>query len=221
MTAVSLSSCHLPPHFGRTRKEIEQLDRRLAAARDGRGGAVFLLGDPGIGKSRLSAECAYQAFDTGMVALRGRGGGVSADIPFKPLCEALLSYTRTKEPPDDPALMPYLPALTKLVPEWRRAGVADHLESVMVLAEAVLRLLAVIGRDGGCLLVLEDLHDADADTLAVVEYLADNLADVPAFLLANARSHAGRRGPSPRPAPSGGPRPSSSSRPCRRSSSPG
>ncbi|WP_440098029.1 helix-turn-helix transcriptional regulator [Streptosporangium sp. H16] len=179
-----------PILVGRER-EIEQLDRRLAAARDGRGGAVFLLGDPGIGKSRLSAECVYQAFDTGMTALRGRGGGFSADIPFKPLCEALLSYTRTKEPPDDPALVPYLPALTKLVPEWRRAGVADHLESVMVLAEALLRLLAVIGRDGGCLLVLEDLHDADADTLAVVEYLADNLAGVPAFLLANMRSHAG------------------------------
>ncbi|GGL13213.1 hypothetical protein Sme01_20040 [Sphaerisporangium melleum] len=179
-----------PILVGRER-ELALLDHRLAAAREGRGGAVFLLGDPGIGKSRLSAECAYRAYDAGMTALRGRGGGVSADIPFKPLCEALLSYTRTKEPPDDPALLPYLPALTKLVPEWRRAGVADHLESVVVLAEAVLRLLAVIGRDGGCLLVLEDLHEADADTLAVAEYLADNLDGVPAVLLANLRSHAG------------------------------
>ncbi|MFC7384644.1 helix-turn-helix transcriptional regulator [Sphaerisporangium rhizosphaerae] len=179
-----------PILVGRER-EIEELDRRLSAARQGRGGAVFLLGDPGIGKSRLSADCAYRAFDTGMTVLRGRGGNVSADIPFKPLCEALLSYSRTNPPPDDPALAPYLPALTRLVPEWRRAGIAGHLESVVVLAEAILRLLAVIGRDGGCLLILEDLHEADADTLAVVEYLADNLAETPALLLANLRSHAG------------------------------
>jgi predicted ATPase len=38
----------------------------------------------------------------------------------------------------------------------------------------VLRLLRVLGRARGCLLMLEDLHWADPETLAVLEYLADH-----------------------------------------------
>jgi DNA-binding CsgD family transcriptional regulator len=61
----------------------------------------------------------------------------------------------------------------------------------VILAEAVLRLLSVAGRDSGCVVVLEDLHDADAETLAVVEYLIDNLTDQPVLLLASLRPEAG------------------------------
>ena len=46
----------------------------------------------------------------------------------------------------------------------------------MFLGEAVLRLLRVLSPTAGCLLVLEDLHWADGETLALLEYLADNLA---------------------------------------------
>jgi hypothetical protein len=45
-----------------------------------------------------------------------------------------------------------------------------------VLAEGVLRLLRLVAGETGCLLLLEDLHWADAETMSVVEYLADNLA---------------------------------------------
>ena len=45
----------------------------------------------------------------------------------------------------------------------------------MFLGEAVLRLLRVLYPDQGCLLVLEDLHWADPETLALLEYLADNV----------------------------------------------
>lgn len=179
-----------PVLIGRDR-EIELLDTHLDAAREGRGGAVFIVGDPGIGKSRLTAECIHRAREAGMTTLRGRGSGVSADVPYKPLSEALFSFARSRQPPGDPTLAPYLPALTTLIPEWRQNGAAAHLESKTILAEAVLRLLTAIGRDTGCLLALEDLHQADADTLALVEYLTDNLAEVPAVVLANLRGHAG------------------------------
>ena len=42
--------------------------------------------------------------------------------------------------------------------------------------EAVLRLLRALSGEAGCLLVLEDLHWADRETLALLEYLADNSA---------------------------------------------
>ncbi len=46
----------------------------------------------------------------------------------------------------------------------------------MVVGEAVLRVLAILGEGAGCVVVLEDLQWADAETLEVVEYLADNIA---------------------------------------------
>ncbi|HET7014204.1 MAG TPA: ATP-binding protein [Streptosporangiaceae bacterium] len=57
-----------------------------------------------------------------------------------------------------------------------------------VVAEAVLRLCGLVSRDRGGLFVLEDLHDADAETLAVVEYLTDNLAGQPVVLLGTIRT---------------------------------
>jgi len=63
--------------------------------------------------------------------------------------------------------------------------------SLVVLGEAVLRLMSVVGRDSGCLLVVEDLHDCDQETLAVVEFLADNLGEAPAMLLGTVRVEAG------------------------------
>jgi predicted ATPase len=46
---------------------------------------------------------------------------------------------------------------------------------INVAQQAVLRLLRVLSPDRGCLLVLEDLHWADRETLALLEYLADNV----------------------------------------------
>jgi predicted ATPase len=74
------------------------------------------------------------------------------------------------------------------VPEWRGEHPAGPNDSPVVLAEAVLRLLVSVGGSRGCLLVLEDLHDADADTLAVVEYLVDNAGAERVLVLGTART---------------------------------
>ena len=57
----------------------------------------------------------------------------------------------------------------------------------MIRGEAVVRLLRRLCRPGGLVIVLEDLHWADPDTLAVTEYLADNLAAEPVLCLATSR----------------------------------
>lgn len=180
-------------------EELALLDEGLACARSGEGRAVFLLGDAGIGKSRLASACAFRAFADGMAVLRGRGSTTGATMPFRPIAEALLSLFRIGGLPQDPELAPYRPALAELVPEWRGAAPSPAGISLVETAEAVLRLLASVGRAGGdgepgCLLVVEDLHDADAETLAVLEYLVDNLTGLPVFLLATLRSQNGPAG---------------------------
>lgn len=180
--------------------ELARIDAALASVGRGGGRALFLLGEAGIGKSRLAAECAYRAFTGGLAVLRGRSGAAAGGaVPFRPIAEALLSLFRVSGPPQDPDLAPYRSALAGMLPEWRAtpaerpAGPASLIET----AEAVLRLLASVSADltrhraPGCLLVLEDLHDADAETLAVVEYLCDNIGGLPILLLATLRPEAG------------------------------
>ncbi|QMU71800.1 AAA family ATPase [Streptacidiphilus sp. P02-A3a] len=155
------------------------------------GHAVFLVGEAGIGKSRLASDCAEQAESLGLPMLRGRGSPTSAGMPYRPLIEALNSRFRVTSIPDDPELEPYRPALSRVIPEWRHAAVPGYPESAVELAEAVLRMLAVLGRIDGCLLVLEDLHEADLETIAVVDYLVDNLAGLPILLVATLRPEPG------------------------------
>jgi DNA-binding CsgD family transcriptional regulator len=59
--------------------------------------------------------------------------------------------------------------------------------SAVVRGEAVLRLLRWLARPGGLMVVLEDLHWADPDTLAVLEYLGDNLGALPVLCVATSR----------------------------------
>jgi DNA-binding CsgD family transcriptional regulator len=176
-----------PLVIGRDR-EVAELTRAIDACRASRGGAVFLVGEAGIGKSRLAAEAAGIAFAAGGRVLRGRGSTIGPIVPFRPLTEALLALYRSGPPPDDPALGPYRPILGRLIPDLHQEGsAAAGGDSLIVLGEAVLRLITVAGRPGGCLLVLEDLQHADAETLAIVEYLIDNLADLPVLLVATIR----------------------------------
>ncbi|MCT2585456.1 LuxR family transcriptional regulator [Actinophytocola gossypii] len=162
--------------------ELRTLERALAAARAGRGGAVFLVGESGIGKSRLAAAATELAYTAGMGLMRGRASSIGPSAPFRPLTEAILSLLRA-EPVEPADLGPYGPILGRLVPDWGTPGQDRDGESLVVLAEAVLRLTGRVGRDRGCLVNLDDLNEADPETLAVVEYLVDNVELQPTLLV--------------------------------------
>ncbi|SNY60186.1 BTAD domain-containing putative transcriptional regulator [Paractinoplanes atraurantiacus] len=161
----------------------------VEAAAGGAGGAVFVVGEPGVGKSRLADEAARQAGESDLTVLRGRSA--APRMQFRALTEALLSVLRRTGLPDDPALLPYRPALARLLPEWRADGAGEAGDSLVVLAEAVLRLAVSLSRPRGCVLILEDLHDADPETLAVVDYLVDNAAREPVLVVGTARGDPG------------------------------
>ena len=154
--------------------EARHLQSALVAAGQGDGSAVLVTGEAGIGKSRLVRETARTARARGFVVLTGRAVSGGVPTPFRPFAEALVSAMRSGFPAS-PELDPFRPALARLIPEWRQ-GQAVQDESLVFLGEAVLRLLRTMSPDRGCLLVLEDLHWADRETLALLEYLADNLA---------------------------------------------
>ena len=161
----------------------------LAAVQMGRGSTIALTGPPGIGKSRLLREAVATADTWGLTVLRGRSVPSGSASAFRPLTEALLGGLRHAPVPDDPMLTPFTPALARILPQWRAPGPRPD-DSLVVLGEAVLRLLTVLG-PGGIVLALEDLHWADPDTLTVVEYLADTIAVGRILLIVTARDEPG------------------------------
>ena len=146
---------------------------------------MFVLGEAGIGKSRLAREAAELAEGRGFVVVRGRAVQAQTPVAYRPLTEALCSAVRVYGLPDAPELAPFRTALSRLIPDW--GTVEPEIEvSVVTLSEGVLRLLRVLSARG-CVVILEDLHWADPETLSVVEYLSDNLASERVLCLVTAR----------------------------------
>ncbi len=150
------------------------------------GGTVRVVRGPaGIGKSRLVRELGAWASARGGAVLVGRATAAARATPLRPIREALLGAARRGlRPAED--LAPLVPALAALVPDWGD-GATPAPESSLLLGEATLRLLASLAGDGTAALVVEDLQWADPETLAVVEYLADNVDGWPVLVVATVR----------------------------------
>jgi DNA-binding CsgD family transcriptional regulator len=171
--------------------EVRLLRERVDAAAGGRGGVVVLVAEAGTGKTRLAAVAAEAAAQRGWPVLTGRAVPGTHPVPYRALVEAFLGAFRATPPPDSPDLAGLGTYLGRLVPGWRSghdpnaAGGPD--DSPLLLAEAVVRLLRAHGGGRGCLLVLEDLHWADPETLAALDYLGDALRGEPVLCVGTAR----------------------------------
>jgi tetratricopeptide (TPR) repeat protein len=167
---------------GRERELVE-----LQGAWRAAGQMAVVRGTAGIGKSRLVRDFSTWVRATGGVVLAGRCSPTSVDVPFRPLREALLAAGRSGRRPSAD-LLPFLPSLGSLVPEWAETRDDGADRGAIVLAEGLLRLMAEWSSpETPTLLVIEDLHWSDPETLKVIEYLADNLAEQSVLVVATER----------------------------------
>ena len=174
---------------GRT-GELADLRERLAELRaTGTGRLVLVSGEAGVGKSRLVREFAAGAERSGVSVLVGRA--VPDGEPYRPLVEAFGGALRDRGLPDDETLQPYLPVLAAMLPDAAVPGGRADARGGAVLGEAVLRLLGALAHrsaGAGTLLVLEDLHWVDPDTLTVLTYLAHAAESSPLMLVVTTRA---------------------------------
>jgi DNA-binding CsgD family transcriptional regulator/tetratricopeptide (TPR) repeat protein len=146
-------------------RELEELEVALDETKAGSGATVLIVGEAGIGKSRLTAEFAGRAEDAGFEVLLGRAIDlVGTELPYQPFVEAL-------RPLRDPRQA-----------EGQKAG------SQLRVFEETLALVTEHAAAAPVLLVLEDLHWADTSTLDLVVFLAHNLGNRPVLLLATYRA---------------------------------
>ena len=160
----------------------------LDAAAAGHGSVLLVIGEPGVGKTRLLRELRRRASERGIAALVGRAVESSVPLPYRPIGEALLAACRSNRVGDDPDVAPFRAALGRLVPEWSVSDTSGSDVSLLHVAEGFLRVARSRGGSRGGVVVLDDLQWADGESLAVLEYLADNVRDEPVLVVVAARS---------------------------------
>jgi DNA-binding SARP family transcriptional activator len=164
--------------------ELAELEAALGRALEGSGGLFLLVGEPGIGKSRLAEELARRARSRGALVLVGRCWEAGGAPPYWPWVQSIRSYVRGAEPAALRAelgagaadLAQLLPELRELFPDIGDPPTAEPETARFRLFEAATGLLTSASRARPIVLVLDDLHAADEPSLLLLQFLARELS---------------------------------------------
>jgi len=152
--------------------ELRRLLSLLDDAEAGRSVVALVSGDAGVGKTRLIGEVTRLAAGRGFTVLSGQCAELGDSVPYLPLADALRGAAQSTGVRD---ALSSRPALSRLLPEGGEGPIADSDRSGLARQQmlgGVLGLLAELAAAGPVLLVLEDLHWADASTRDLVTFLS-------------------------------------------------
>jgi len=189
-----------PSLVGRGR-ELAQLETALERALAGRGGLVLLTGEPGIGKTALAREFVEHAAARGAEWAWGScwdGGGAPAYWPWVQVGRVL--GRRADAGALRAALGDAAPWISGLLPELAgtlglpaQPSELNSDQARFRLFDALATLLATVAEQRPLVIVLDDLHWADASSLLALEFVARALPDIPLLAIAayrHAEAHA-------------------------------
>jgi predicted ATPase len=165
-------------------REIELLEHGLAAACAGRGSLFVVTGEPGIGKTRLAAELDERASNRGALAIWGRCWEAGGAPAFWPWTQIMRTCCRlTAEIAIQSELQDQLDLLLAERPTDGFTSLSSESEqSRFRLFDACSRFLQFVAQVKPLVLLLDDIHTADAPSLQLLRFLARDL-DASAILL--------------------------------------
>ena len=194
----------LTPFVGRA-TEMAALRQALAWAEEGHGQVVALVGEPGVGRSRLIYELTHLQPPPGWLILESRAASYGEDTLYLPVIDLLKIYFQLTEH-DDPeqiretltrkllpleaGLGPMLQPLLALLdasaeaPQWQALDPAQRRQQTL---DAMKCLLLWESQLQPLLLVFEDLHWLDAGTQGILDTLVESLAGAQLLLLVSYR----------------------------------
>src|SRR5262245_37804234 len=196
---------------GRT-AEFETLCQALERARAGHGQVVGVVGEPGVGKSRLFYEFIHSYRTQGWLIVESGSVSYGKATPYFPLIDLLKAYFKITDRDDqreirekvtgklltlDKALEPTLPAFLTLLDVavedpsagsgqaiWQNLDPPQRRQRTL---EAIKRLLLRESQVQPLLLVIEDLHWIDSETQSFLDSLIESLPTARFLLLVNYR----------------------------------
>jgi class 3 adenylate cyclase/predicted ATPase len=189
---------------GRT-AEFETLCQALKRARAGRGQVVALVGEPGVGKSRLFWEFTHSPRTVGWLILESGSVSYGKATAYLPVIDLLKAYFTIEDRDDvrkirekvtgklltlDKSLEPALPAFLTLFDvavedqQWQSLDPPQRRQRTL---DAITRLLLRESQVQPLLLVIEDLHWIDSETQAFLDSLTETLPTARLLLLVNYR----------------------------------
>ena len=175
-------------------EEMRLLREAVDGAIQGQGGLVFLHGEAGIGKTRLTRELGAYARLRGMQVLHGRCPALfrmDGVPPYVLWSEVLRDYLEACSPEQLYRVVGFYPSeVAKLVPELRQK-LGTIPQSMPIgreherdrLFEAVFQFIVNVSREAPLLVVLDDLQWTDQTSLLLLHYLARGIYKTPLLLL--------------------------------------
>ena len=186
-------------------RELQQLAQALERAAAGRGQAVAVVGEAGVGKSRLVWEFSRSHRTHGWLVLESGSVSYGKAAPYLPVIELLKTYFRIQER-DHPrairervvgklltldrsleSLLTPLLALLDVPVDDKDWDALEPPQRRLQTLDAVKRLLLRESQVQPLLLIFEDLHWIDSETQALLDGLIDNLPTARVLFLANYR----------------------------------
>ncbi|MDB5946380.1 MAG: transcriptional regulator, LuxR family [Ramlibacter sp.] len=176
-----------PSFIGRER-ELLAVEKLLGRALAGAGATVSISGEPGIGKTHTAQVVAQRAAARGMQVFWGRCNEEPGAPPYWPWIQLIQAWLKGHD--DETArrslgsaaaaLAEVLPELVQRVPECAPLpAIADPLQARFRLFDAINGFWKRAAADQPLLLILDNLHWADASSLRLLEFLAPDLASSP------------------------------------------
>jgi DNA-binding SARP family transcriptional activator len=158
--------------------ELAAIEERVTAAIDHHAPLLLVLGEPGIGKTRLLDELATKVRAASGVVLAGRAFEAEMVHPYGPWIDALRSAPLARlESGLRVELAPLLPELGKAPPAADRTRLFD----------AVARALAAFAMSAPTTVILDDLHWFDEASAALLHFATRALAGSRVLLACSAR----------------------------------
>jgi tetratricopeptide (TPR) repeat protein len=185
--------------------ELDTLSQALTRAAAGQGQVVALVGEAGVGKSRLVYECMHSHRTQGWRVLESAAVSYGKATPYFPVIDLLKRYCHLEDHDEprtmrvkvtgqvltlDDALQDTLPALLSLLdvlPDDSPFRTLEPLQRRQRTLQALKRVLLRESQVQPLLLVFEDLHWIDTETQALLDSLAESLPTAQLLLLVDYR----------------------------------
>ena len=178
---------------GRSR-ELSVLDMLLHRAKQSQGQVVFIVGEAGIGKTRLLTALCSLAGRNGFAIVRGESLEQDHEFPYAPIVDGLRThFSAMTTDALRQVIGPYQPEMVGLLPELA-LRVSDTRRSVPLEPEAEKRrlfevLVQVYQRlpASGLLLIFEDIHWCDVNSLEFFQTLTRRIGSLPIMIALSSR----------------------------------